>query len=155
MNKYFFQMNFKFRLFFKFISCTFKLLETSYSSVAYSSKNCFTKTVKGSYYKDKNEIFKKIELSALLPCNGDQEQLPSSVSCTSLNWKCVMSGQNFWYYFNLYCACTVLGLMAIYFLFGRKLANRPKKKTKKARKYKKTPKTRPRKQKMRFYKRRY
>jgi len=72
-------MNFKFWIFLKFISCTFKLLEISYSSVAYSSKNCFTKIVRGSDY-NKNEIFKKIELSALLPCNGDQEQLPSSVS---------------------------------------------------------------------------
>ena len=72
-------MNFKFWIFLKFISCTFKLLEISYSSVAYSSKNCFTKIVRGQI-TIKTRYSKKIELSALLPCNGDQEQLPSSVS---------------------------------------------------------------------------
>ena len=39
-------MNFKFWTFFKFISCTFKLLETSYSSVAYM----LTPTVQKLFY---------------------------------------------------------------------------------------------------------
>lgn len=149
MNKRFSKWTLNFGFFFKIY---FVYLQTTWNILLKCclqfKKNCFTKIVKGSDY-NKNEIFQKMESSALLSCNGDQEQLPSSVSWILSNRKCDMSSQNFWYYYNLYCAFTVLGLMAIYFLFGRKVANPPKKK---ARKYQKT---RPRKQKMRFYKRIY